>query len=321
MADTLNLYKEQGDLTPPSGGGGGKLALTILGICAVLGIAGYFYLGGAEHAPPPPPPDAGTPPPPPKPMLPSPSESDPRVRSLLQGASQDPLWAEYLKQSDLVRVFVSATQNIAQGDSPRTRLHFLAPEGKFEVKEATKRKVTTITVAPASYARYDKLAAVIGSLDEKIVADAYVALTEWIALAFEEIAPRNARFDSVWQAAVTRLVNAPLVPADAKLVAKGALYAYEDPALEGLSAAEKHLLRMGPKNQKVIQDKLKAINEAITAARAATDGGTAMGDGGMAEATTDGGEALTAATDAGATTATEEAAADAGATAGDAGAQ
>lgn len=311
MADTLNLYREQGDLTPPGGGGGGKVALAILGICAALGLAGYFYLGDAEHAAPPPPPDAGAPPPPPKPTLPSPSESDPRVRSLLQGASQDPLWAEYLKQSDLVRVFVSATQNIAQGESPRTRLHFLAPQGKFEVKEQTRRRVTTTTVAPASYARYDALAAVIGSLDEKVIADAYVALTEWIDLAYEEIGPRNTRFDSIWQAAVTRLVNAPVVPADAKLVAKGALYAYEDPALEGLSAAEKHLLRMGPKNQKLVQEKLSAISEAITAARGAADGGTMTSDDGGTVMSADAGEALTAATDAGAETA--DADADAGA--------
>lgn len=279
MADTLNVYREQGDLTPPSGTGGGKVALAILGLCAALGILGFFYLGGMEQ-PPAAPPDAGPPPPPPKPTLPSPSETDPRVRELLSAASPDPAWKTYLEQTDLVRVFVAATHNVSEGESPRTRLFFLAPAGGFEVSEKTDRrkKTTTTTVSPKSHARYDGVTALIGSLDEKIVASAFVALRDWFGLAYEEIGPRNRTFDSAWKAAMDRLIQAPVAPADAKLIAKGGVWTYEDPALEGLSAAEKHLLRFGPKNQQLVQAKLKAISEAVQASvgAAGADGGTAV---------------------------------------------
>ena len=40
------------------------------------------------------------------------------------------------------------------------------------------------------------------------------------------------------------------------LVPRGALWAYADPALEALSPAEKHLLRLGPRTQRMVQEKL-----------------------------------------------------------------
>ncbi|MDQ3265127.1 MAG: DUF3014 domain-containing protein [Myxococcota bacterium] len=284
MADTLNVYREGTDhLKPPSSGGGGKVILMIIGLCLFLGGLGYWYLGGEEEAPAPAVVDAGTPAPPPKPTLPSPSETDPRVRSLLGPASTEANWAEYLKQSDLVRVFVSATNNIAEGESPRTRLFFLRPVGEFQTTEKADRRKKTrkLFIAPASYARYDGVTLVIGSLDEKVIASAYVALKPWIDLAFEEIAPRNARFETIWQNAINRLVAVPLPVGEVEVVPQGALFAFADPATEALSAAEKHLLRMGPTNQKVIQAKLVAISEAITAASSAgADGGTMATDGG-----------------------------------------
>src|SRR5689334_16229282 len=106
MADTLNLYKDHGPGEPPHGGMGRLVGLVLLAI-VIVGVLGYFFIAkpGEELEKKPEVVDAGAPPPP-KPMLPSPSESDPRVRSLLQGASADELWATWLKQSDLVRVFV-----------------------------------------------------------------------------------------------------------------------------------------------------------------------------------------------------------------------
>ncbi len=329
MADTLNVYREGNDhLKPPSSGGGGKVFLLIIGLCLTLGGLGYWYLSTNEEAPAPAVVDAGTPAPPPKPTLPSPSETDPKVRSLLGPASTEANWAEYLKQSDLVRIFVSATNNIAEGESPRTRLFFLKPEGDFQTTEKTDRRKKTkkLFIAPASYARYDGVSTVIGSLDEKVIAAAYVELKPWIDLAFEEIAPRNARFETIWQNAINRLVAVPLPKGEVEVVPQGALFAFADPATEALSAAEKHLLRMGPKNQEVIQKKLVAISEAITAATTAgADGGTVATDGGLSSDGGEMGEVGSMVTgDAGATAAPQTAG-DAGATAapqttGDAGA-
>ena len=46
-------------------------------------------------------------------------------------------------------------------------------------------------------------------------------------------------------------------------------YELRDPQLESLSDAQKHLLRMGPRNVETIQAKLRAIRQALVAAPAA----------------------------------------------------
>ena len=50
---------------------------------------------------------------------------------------------------------------------------------------------------------------------------------------------------------------------ETRLVPKGASYAFEDEALEKLTPAQKQLARMGPRNARIIQDKLRQIALAI----------------------------------------------------------
>src|SRR5438094_562357 len=54
-----------------------------------------------------------------------------------------------------------------------------------------------------------------------------------------------------------------VVEGDVELTPKVSTYAFADPALEGLSPAQKHLLRMGPKNERAIQAELRALATAL----------------------------------------------------------
>ena len=47
------------------------------------------------------------------------------------------------------------------------------------------------------------------------------------------------------------------------LTPKVVSFAFADPALEKLSPAQKHLLRMGPRNVRAIQHQLRAMAEAL----------------------------------------------------------
>jgi hypothetical protein len=67
-------------------------------------------------------------------------------------------------------------------------------------------------------------------------------------------------------------VSAPVVDSPVEVKAgRGALYEFADDKLEKQSAVAKHLLRMGPRNTKLIQAKAKEIAQALelpaTAAR------------------------------------------------------
>ena len=53
------------------------------------------------------------------------------------------------------------------------------------------------------------------------------------------------------------------VPGPIALVQPGAFYQYADPALEGLSAGQKLLLRMGTENAAVIKKKLTELRKEL----------------------------------------------------------
>ncbi|MCR4295310.1 MAG: DUF3014 domain-containing protein, partial [Elusimicrobia bacterium] len=63
------------------------------------------------------------------------------------------------------------------------------------------------------------------------------------------------------------LLAAPPLEGDVALVEgkKGLGWAYADAGLEGRSAAQKQLMRMGPKNQAAVQAKLRALTLALGA--------------------------------------------------------
>lgn len=199
-------------------------------------------------------------------------EGDALLHELGAGWSKDPLYAKWLAAL-VLRQLVAATQLVADGDSPRPSLPFLAIQGPFAVREQPvaapppkgrqKKKAPSppprLFIDPASYARYDELTAVFGSIDAAAAGDAWGRLRPYCEAAFSEIGRPGARFDDVLAAAIGRVAGVALVEGELELEPRGAVYAFKDPALEALSAAEKHLLRMGPKNARVVQAQLRTF--------------------------------------------------------------
>lgn len=223
-------------------------------------------------APPPPPvvaqvPDAGTP----MPQGPlSVAEGDARVRELVGPLSQDPELAKWLALEGLLQRFTTAVTNIADGESPRMVLSFLAPTEAFKVVETPvktpkgkPRKVKT-TIDPKSYERYDAVARVMDSLDVKEARPAWVKLKPLVDRVYVEIAPPGRSFDQTLNQAIQHLLAVPVPQGDVEVVPKGGLYEFADPKLEGLNRAQKHLLRMGPKNMQIVQRQLTALHTALS---------------------------------------------------------
>lgn len=303
MADTLNIFSGQ---TPQPKESGAGVWLTVLGLCVAGGIAGYFWLESGDHGPAQPAVvDAGQPE---KPTLPSFEVTDAKTRELSQNLSTEPEWAQWLRQTDLVRIIATSTYNIAQGESPRAKLSFLAPAEKFATVDKGRGAKKKTYIDPKSYARYDTVARVFGSIDPQGVKTLYDGIKDWLELAYDEVGPEGQSFYEQFFVASNNLTNVTVPTGDVEVTPKGAIFAFADPALEGMSAAQKHLLRMGPKNAKIIQDKLVAIGAAL---RGETAGGTT--DGGTMESTDGGAAAATGTTGTGTTTGT---ATDAGATGG-----
>jgi hypothetical protein len=215
---------------------------------------------GPGDAPPPtaPPPttqpEAATPPEPEAEVTAEPAE----VRSLLEAASPDETYRSWLAQEDLVRRAAVVVDNLAEGVSPRAELGFLAPRQPF----STVTRGGRTQIATASYARYDRFADAIGSLDAAALAKAYRALRPALQTATRALGSSTS-IDAALARALARLDAAPVRDGAVHVVSDEGLFVYGDPALERLPEVEKHLLRMGPRNTRLVQAKARELRAAI----------------------------------------------------------
>jgi len=167
--------------------------------------------------------------------------------------------AEWLKNGDIIRRMTAAAAIIAEGKSPRDSLGFLKPEKPFS---AAKKK-GKLYLDPKSYQRYDLAADVIASLNAEAAAKIFSELRPLFQQAYEELGESNRDFQGTLLRAIDVLLQTPLVDGPIELHAKVVSHLMVDPKLEKLSPAQKHLLRMGPKNAAKIQGKLREIALAL----------------------------------------------------------
>ncbi|WP_375771643.1 DUF3014 domain-containing protein [Archangium gephyra] len=198
--------------------------------------------------------------------LPPLGQSDARVRELVGPLSPLPELGKWLASTeDLVRRFATAASNVSDGESPRAALSFMAPQGTFQVVEREGRTF----IAPESFARYDAVSRVFSSLDTQASVRAYQTLKPLIDTAYKEISRPGQRFEQTLANAIQRLLDTPVPEAELEVVdTPGVNYAYAAPELEQLSAAQKHLLRLGPANARAVQAKLRELQGALALPRA-----------------------------------------------------
>ncbi|WIG98085.1 DUF3014 domain-containing protein [Myxococcus sp. SDU36] len=195
-----------------------------------------------------------------EPPLPSSAELDVLLRTKLARASLLPEFAAWLKEQDLLRRFVTVVGNVANGDSPREAVSFLAPASTFEAR----RKGGKLVIEMKSYARYDVLGKVVGSLDMGVLVSTYRDVRHLAERLHKETARPGSTFDATLHLAFEQVLAVPVIDGDVEVVPKGAMFVYADPKLEGLTAAQKHLLRMGPKNLRRLQDKVREASQQLT---------------------------------------------------------
>src|SRR3990172_2690708 len=192
--------------------------------------------------------------------LPQLSDSDPFLREILGRLSNHPFLALVLDADDLVRKIVVSVANVAEGASPAKQLPHVRPEERLAAIETTER----IVVDPESYRRYHAPAELFPSLDARAVAGLYRTLEPLLEEAHSELGlSERSGFRDTLSRAVEVLLAVPVVEGPIRLRAVNVNYAFEDPALEKLSPAQKHLLRMGPDNTRRVQKKLTELKGAL----------------------------------------------------------
>ncbi len=185
-------------------------------------------------------------------------QTDALVRRLIEALSSHPRVTAWLATSNLIRTLTVAVENIDTGATPARHLRVLRPAGSFRIVENGE----ALHIDTRSYGRYDSLADAVASIDADGAASLYAALRPRFDEAYRDLGHQGP-FDAALERVIATLVGVPVPGADVLLVHKGALNAFADPRLEELTAAQKQLLRMGPRNVRLIQEKLREIGSAL----------------------------------------------------------
>ena len=240
-----------------------KWILLVLALLLVAGFLGYIAL----RRPAPEPVAEVVPPPTPAPKVEAPGlrgddiplpplgETDSLVRDLVSKLSAHPKVMAWLATQRLIETFTVVTVNISQGKTPVGHLQALKPTARFRARTLGEGLV----VDPASYARYDAYAAAVDGLDATNTARLYLTLKPRVMDAYRALGYPEGDFDPVLEKAIAVLLPVPTVDKDIAVKEKVITYEMLDPDLEDLLPAQKQLLRMGPKNTPLVQEKLRTI--------------------------------------------------------------
>ncbi len=192
--------------------------------------------------------------------LPPLEDSDGFVRERAIVLSAAPAFRAFLKFESLVPRLASAMHQLADGFVPRDTFSPFAPRGKFRVL----KKGGQVIPDPAGFARFDAFAEMVRSIDAVAAARLFERLYPLFDAAQSDLG-EAARPREAFLAAARPLMDAPVPDGETALKPgpKGIGWAYADEKLEGLSPAQKQLLRMGPKNKKAVQSKLRAVALAL----------------------------------------------------------
>lgn len=242
------------------------IALVIVGI---LGSGIFIYHQMSKDLPKPQPTDGGgespnfqpEPAAEPEPdlQLPELDASDAVIRTLVEQISEHPQLARWVVHDGLVRRFVAAVDNASRGESPKSHVPFVAPQGGFQAQ----RQGDDLVIKEDSFRRYDVLTQAVLSLDTATAVRLYRQLEPLFDQAYQDLGYPGGAFDGVLQRSIDQLLKTPIPEGDVAVTKALRSYRFDDPALEALSPIQKHYLRLGADNMRQLNAKLRLMSTTL----------------------------------------------------------
>ncbi len=189
-------------------------------------------------------------------VLPLLDDSDQLIRDGVVSLTRHEGVNVWLSPNELIRKFVAFVDGVANGQVVKEPVRILTPEGPFLVRQISDEVYLLDNV---SYKRYDFFTAVVVSLDARRAAEFFLLVKPMLQEAYDELGYPNKNFDDVVFQAIGRLLETPVINEPIRLVRPVVMYEFENKKLESLSAAQKQLIRMGPRNTRTLQVKLSEI--------------------------------------------------------------
>jgi hypothetical protein len=185
--------------------------------------------------------------------------SDEPVREFVAAGDPAPTLSKLLVTQNLLERSAASIDSVRRGLVPAKLLNLPKPAGNF----STRRVGSSLIMDPASYDRYDPIVEGLLSLPPETVAAAFHEFRPLLEQAFSALGYAPDEVDNALIQALDRIIATPVIEEDIRVIPAEAVFAYEDPTLEGMGELEKQLLRTGPDNLREIQRYAKTLRGAL----------------------------------------------------------
>ncbi|MDB2378591.1 DUF3014 domain-containing protein [Luminiphilus sp.] len=195
---------------------------------------------------------------PPAPVV-SEETGDQYARESIDAVNGGKALAQFVAGDYVVERAVAIIDALRRGEVPYKLLPVGKPSTTFPISDNGLR----VTLDTAGFSRYDGFAQWVGGLDTPALIS---LLNDYELIATQALTRMGVTdFDirSAVLAATTQILSTPQVAVDAELMRREANWVYMDPELEALSSLQKQVLRMGPENAGIVQQKARDIRGAL----------------------------------------------------------
>lgn len=196
---------------------------------------------------------------PPAEPLPPLNDSTREITDVLSGMFTAATLDALFNTQEFVRRFVVTVDNLPNAKLPRQHLLFKRVPGAFQVEDAGEARV----IAAANAARYTPYVQLAQRLETRRLVHVYVRFYPLFQEAYAELGDPQAYFNDRLVAVIDHLLETPDVDEPLPVVQPKVFYQYADAELEGLSAGQKAMLRMGGANAAQVKSKLRELRSAL----------------------------------------------------------
>ncbi len=195
------------------------------------------------------------------PALPPLDHSDATMSETLGLLIGQPALDALFNMKSFVRHVVVIVDNLPRAKLPQRDMPTKPVSGQFLVTGPDDHP----RISPENYARYTPYVKLLETVNLNDLVAAYVRYYPLFQQAYVELGYPKRYFNDRLIDAIDDLLATPEVDDPVELVRPNVMYKFADPDLEGLSAGQKILLRMGPTNAERVKARLQALRKVLLA--------------------------------------------------------
>jgi hypothetical protein len=187
--------------------------------------------------------------------------SDPMIGKSISGLVGKNAFERFVIPDMLVRHIVATVDNLARPTGSTRTVPLRRVPGTLAVTGAG----GGLGIDASNAQRYAPYVRMFASIDAHALAARYAATYPLFQRAYEELGYPGGHFNDRLIGAIDDLLAAPELDAPAKVVQAPVVYKFADPDLEGRSAGQKIMMRMGKDNALAVKAKLRQVRREIVA--------------------------------------------------------